>query len=174
MQEIQEKFKEIMNDPASKRKLFISIVLVGVIIVIASSTLFPSGEKQQAGDTKTDYTVYTDNLEEKLTDTISSISGVGSCKVMITLYKSSENVYAKNNDSKVDSDSKSESEEYVIYDGDNGESPILINEYFPNVQGVAVVCSGGDNPVVKEKVIETVSSLFSISSNRISVSKIKE
>jgi len=98
---------------------------------------------------------------------------VGTCKVMITLEKSDENVYATNSESKRDADSGSSKEDYVLYDQDSGESPLLLSAYLPNVQGVAVVCTGGDDPAVREKITTTVASLFGIPTNRISVSKLK-
>lgn len=171
---MQEKLKEMMADSSSRRRMFLCLILVGIIILIASSTIFPSGEKKQKETNQTDYDLYITELENKLESTIASIDGVGTCKVMITLQKTGENVYATDSEKKEDKESKSESDEYVIYDSDNGESPILIQAYFPNIQGVAVVCSGGDNTFVREKVTEMVSSLFNISSNRISVSKMKE
>lgn len=92
---------------------------------------------------------------------------------MITLEKSDENVYATNSESKRDADSGSSKEDYVLYDQDSGESPLLLSAYLPNVQGVAVVCTGGDDPSVREKITATVASLFGIPTNRISVSKLK-
>lgn len=105
--------------------------------------------------------------------TVASMDGVGTCKVMITLEKSDENVYATNSESKRDADSGSSKEDYVLYDQDSGESPLLLSAYLPNVQGVAVVCTGGDDPAVREKITTTVASLFGIPTNRISVSKLK-
>lgn len=63
------------------------------------------------------------------------MDGVGTCKVMITLEKSDENVYATNSESKRDADSGSSKEDYVLYDQDSGESPLLLSAYLPNVQG---------------------------------------
>lgn len=170
---MQEKMKEFFAQDGSKRRIFLVIILFGVILVIASSTFIPSGTKTEKTE-ETDYEAYTEALEKKLADTISSIDGVGSCKVMLTLAEAGENVYAQNKEHKRDADSQSENDEYVIYNDKDGESPVLVNNYFPNIQGVAIVCTGGDNPTVREKVIQTVMSLFNISSNRVSVSKIKE
>lgn len=41
------------------------------------------------------------------------------------------------------------------------------------VEGVAVVCDGGDRAAVRSEIIELISSLYGIGSNRISVSKMK-
>ena len=41
----------------------------------------------------------------------------------------------------------------------------------PTVQGVAVLCQGGDDVVVQARVTEAVSVLLGITTNRISVAK---
>lgn len=172
---MQEKLKEILADSSLRRKIFILLAVLGIIIVFLSSNTFSSSKKNEEQETTSfNYEAYTNTLEERLKNTISSIEGVGECNVMITLAKSGESVYAKDSESKTDDSSQSREDNYVIYDSEDGESPLLIDEYFPEVQGVAVVCSGGGDSAVREKIIETVSSLFGIPTNRISVSKIKE
>lgn len=175
MIKMQEKMKQLLSDYSTKRKVFILLALLGAILVLLSGGFSNSAKKDSAKEQTTcDYSAYTDVLEQRLQKTISSIDGVGECQVMITLKKSGENVYAKNSESKSDESSKSSDDSYVLYDSEDGESPLLIDAYFPDVQGVAVVCSGGGNNAVREKIIETVSSLFGIPTNRISVSKIKD
>ena len=93
---------------------------------------------------------------------------------MLTLKDTKESIYAKNSDEKNDESSYSKNYEYVLYDGQDGETPVLIKQYFPQIQGVVVVCDGADNTVVRENVINSVSSLFNIPTSRISVSKIKQ
>lgn len=176
---LESKIKDVVEylkrNDAKKIKIIIAVGLIGVIL-IAMSDIFAKDEKSTSSEATNDtsYSNYTNELEEKLCNIISSMDGVGECKVMITLENSKENVYATDNENKTDSDSESSKDEYVIYDSDNGETPVLIKEYYPKIQGVSVVCSGGDNIVVKEQIINTVTSLFNISTNRVSVSKIKE
>lgn len=176
---LENKIKDVVEylkrNDAKKIKIIIAVGMIGVIL-IAMSDIFAKDEKNTSSETTNDtaYSDYTNELEDKLCNIISSMDGVGECKVMITLENSKENVYATDNENKTDSDSASSKDEYVIYDSDNGETPVLIKEYYPKIQGVSVVCSGGDNIVVKEQIINTVTSLFNISTNRVSVSKIKE
>ncbi|MCC8016728.1 MAG: hypothetical protein LIO43_05135 [Clostridiales bacterium] len=118
-----------------------------------------------------DYAAYVSSLSDELNDIISSIDGVGDCRVMITLKNTKEKVFAENTEKSDSSGSTSENNEYVIYDSENGDSPILLKENFPAIEGVAVVCSGGDNVLVKEKIINCVCALFNISANRVSVAK---
>ena len=111
-------------------------------------------------------------MEDKTESIISSIDGVGKCKVMITLQETDENIYAQNLDENKNSGYISKKSEYVLYEDNNNDSPVLIKQSFPKVMGVAVVCQGGNNANVKEKIISAVSSLFGISTAKISVSKL--
>lgn len=168
-----EKWKELLKEPQGRRKVFILLAVLGVALVLLSGSLSSGSTSKSETTTARDYDAYVADLEGRLQKTVASMDGVGSCKVMITLEKSGENVYATNSESKRDADSGSSKEDYVLYDQDSGESPLLLSAYLPNVQGVAVVCTGGDDPAVREKITATVASLFGIPTNRISVSKLK-
>ena len=171
---IKEKMKTFISGDSKKVKIVVAIGLVGMLLIMASEMLGSNGKEQKKENTTNfSYNDYTTQLEEKLTDVISSIQGVGECKVMITLENTAESVYATNNENKSDEKSSNKKDEYVFYESSQGETPVLIKEYLPKVQGVTVVCSGGDDITVKEKIIESVTSLFNISTNRVSVSKIK-
>lgn len=173
MNKFKEKFSQFVNSK-NKNKIIIAVGVVGVLLILLSELNFgtASGENKKNADKDTDYASYVNSLNAELTELLSSIDGVGECRVMITLRNTSESVYAKNSDSSSSDNSNSSSDEYVIYDSENGDSPILLKENFPDIEGVAIVCSGGDNIAVKEKVIKCVSALFNISSNRISVTKL--
>ncbi|MEZ3420353.1 MAG: hypothetical protein K1V95_00205 [Eubacterium sp.] len=173
MNNLKEKFKEVMEKKKSKTKLLVAVGIIGILLILLSEISFPTAKKDTEV-TKNDYTSYAEQLDEKLTDIISSMEGVGKCRVMITLRSTSESIYAKNTENSQSTGSSSQNSEYVIYDGGNGDSPILLQENFPDIEGVAIVCSGGDNIAVREKIIQCVSALFNISSNRISVSKLSD
>ena len=46
---------------------------------------------------------------------------------------------------------------------------MLLSVKAPSVRGVIVVCDGGNNIIVKEKVTSAVSGVFGISTTRVSV-----
>lgn len=171
--EMTEKWKELLKAPQGQRKVFILLAVLGIALVLLSGNGTAGSKSKSETTTARDYDAYVADLEGRLQKTVASMDGVGTCKVMITLEKSDENVYATNSESKRDADSGSSKEDYVLYDQDSGESPLLLSAYLPNVQGVAVVCTGGDDPAVREKITTTVASLFGIPTNRISVSKLK-
>lgn len=171
---MKDSLSKIFSKDGKKIKIIVAVGLIGILLIFTSEIF--SKDNSQSGksnEASFDYVQYTAELEHKLNETISSIDGVGECKVMITLENSSENVYATDNEIKNSENTINQKDEYVIYDSQNGETPVLIKEYFPRVQGVTVICTGGDNTAVKEKIIQSVTALFNISANRVSVSKIK-
>lgn len=171
--DLKNKMSNFFASENKKVKIIMIIGAVGMILILLSSFTGSEYKKAEDNSSSFNYSEYTIQLEKKLTDIISNISGVGECKVMITLENSSENVYATDSEYKNNDDTVNQKDEYVIYDSKNGETPVLIKEYLPQVMGVTVVCSGGDNIEIREKIIDAVTALFNISANRVSVSKIK-
>ncbi len=166
---------DLFKDKNSKRKLIASLAIIGIALIFLSEVGARKSNSDNSPSTKSstlDYAEYVADLNDRLSDIIGKIDGVGECSVMITMQSTQESVYAKNKENSQNGGSVSESSEYVIYDGENGDSPLLINEKMPGVAGVAVVCSGGDNVLVREKIISCVCALFNIPSSRVSVSKL--
>lgn len=172
---IKDKFEAFLKGD-KKIKIFAAIGIVSILIILLSEFV-PSDTAKSTSSADTEeysYSEYISDLESETADIIGSIEGVGKCKVMLTLKNTNESVYAKNSEESSDESSYSKNYEYVLYDGQDGETPVLIKQYFPQIQGVAVVCEGGGNTLVREQVINAVSSLFNISTSKISVSKISQ
>lgn len=155
-----------------KKQLIIIIGIIGVMLIVLSE-LVSSPSNQKIDENEIDYQEYISMLESKTQDIISSINGVGKCKVMITLEQTNENIFAKNTDESTQNGHNSKKSEYVLYENENNDEPILIKQYFPKVYGVVVVCQGGDDDATKEAVISSISSLYDIPYSKISVSKLK-
>lgn len=171
---IIEKLKAFFKAKNNRIKLLVAAGIIGMLLILLSD-LSPGTASSSSDSSGTaggaDYISYVNDLDEQLSDIISSIDGVGECKVMITLKATSESVFAVNEENSGTDSSYSEKSEYVIYDGDDGDSPILLKENFPEIEGIAVVCTGGDSVAVREKVINCVTALFNLPSNRVSVAK---
>ncbi|MFR2018130.1 MAG: hypothetical protein ACLS27_05805 [Eubacterium sp.] len=86
-----------------KEKLLVFACIFGVVLILLSEVV-PSGISAKKSES-TDYRQYITSLEEKTENIISSIDGVGKCKVMITLQETDENFYAQNTDENTDSGS---------------------------------------------------------------------
>ena len=171
MNRLTEVFNGITK--GDKRIKFFAALGFAAILLILLSELTPSSTSVKEKKTEENYSDYIESLETETEELISSISGAGRCRVMLTLKNSKESVFAKNTDENTQSGSISIKNEYVLYDGQDGEAPLLIKQYYPDIQGVAVVMDGADNTQVKECVINTVSALFDVPVSKISVSKYK-
>ena len=111
-------------------------------------------------------------LEHRITTLLRQVEGVGDCQVMVTLESDSQAVYAADTLSSSGADgATSFSEQYLTVDTDTGPLGLLLTRLQPTVKGVAVVCDGGDNPVIQDRVIQVVATAFHISERRICVVK---
>ena len=167
-----EKFKNLIKRN-KKTAIILFIGFTGILLICLSETADKKASAETTVQNTENNTEYLVNLEERLTDIISSIEDAGEVKVMITLKCSDENVYAVNENIKNDESSNNYSNNYVIIDNRNEKEGIRLKVLEPEIKGVAVVCSGGDNPAVTEQIIKTVTTVLGIGSNNVSVSKMK-
>ena len=58
----------------------------------------------------------------------------------------------------------------VIIGSGSSEKALLIGYENPEIAGIGIVCSGGDDPIKRASIISVVSSAFNISTNKIFVS----
>ncbi len=150
-----------------KYKYALIILLVGVVLM-----LYPFGEKKdviQAEPSEKEA-----SMEERLEDILSQIDGVGSVRVLLTLKEGYSYTYQAD-EHRVLEDQKQENElETVLIRDENGaESPIITHTGYPVYEGAVVVCEGGDSPSVRLHVVNAVSDLTGLGSDKISVIKMK-
>lgn len=156
----------------NNKKTFICFIagLLGILLIFVSE-VFPKNQKNNKEKEKT-YVSYSNETEEKLADIISAVDGAGKTKVFLTIEESEEYVYAQNVSSdRKDNTQENEDKEYVIVDGNGGKNGLLVKTVNPKIRGVAVVCEGGDDPAVQQRIYSCVSASLGISTARISISK---
>lgn len=135
--------------------------------------LLPGGEKRGKTPPEQPQTADARTLEADLCSLLGAIEGVGDVRVMLRTASSGETVYAANTDAAAETrdaqTSKKEKNSVVIVKNAQGETGLVAKTTLPAVTGAAVVCEGGGDPVVRERVTETVRALFGLSTNHISV-----
>lgn len=145
--------KKISKDKLSsflssdKARTVFVIAGLGAILLIFLSGQFTSNEETADIKSEMSASTYSENLSLELVSMIENIGGAGETQVLLTLESSYE---------------------YVYLDDDKTLTKILE----PKVRGVAVACTGGDDPVVVEKVAKMLSTVLSVGTNNISVSKL--
>lgn len=173
---IKELFDRFILRVKNDRKLLFILILgiSGVILIVISSSESEDNTdiKNSVEMTSFNESVYIAELEKKLSDMISLISGAGNSKVIITLECDYETVYAKDGSLSKDDNSTDEDSEYIIIDSEKNQNGLLLKTVTPKVRGVAVVCEGGDNQYVRNAVTEMLTAVLDVGVNRISVSKL--
>ncbi len=153
------------------RKLGVAAGLV-LILIIFVSTLLPKPDPSPAAERLTAEETER-NLEKRLEALLAEINGVTSPKVMLTLDTTEQHVYAtdsKTGSSSDEAKSSDDSEETVVLIGSgSSEAALEENTVMPKVRGVAVVCGGAENPIIREKVVNTVAGVLDIGTGRIYV-----
>lgn len=173
-----------------KKNLLITLGLCAGIIFIILSFLIPnkSENKNNSGISETDNisiefskmttSDYIKEQENKLCEVLKRVKGISEPYVMITLDSSSEYIYATKNNSKESNSvnngntmSSKESQTDIILYSDvlKQESPLLVTEIQPKIKGVAVVCKGINSAEMQLKIINLVSTVLNLPTNRVYV-----
>lgn len=147
-----------MNEKATFKNMFKSekikkfIIIAGfagiALIFISTFFNFNIGENTELPDTPENAVEeYCSDMQASIKDMLESIEGVGRTKVLLTIENSVEYVYRDNSDTKT-------------------------KEIEPVIRGVVVVCQGGDNPVVVERVFSAVTKALNITTSKVCVTKL--
>lgn len=111
---------------------------------------------------------------QELEEILGQIDGVGMVKVLLTESAGAQTIYQTDDDITRSEDSERKNTQTVIVSGSNREELGLISTVkAPIYLGAIVVCQGGDMANVKLAVVQAVSNVTGISSDRISVLKMK-
>lgn len=130
------------------------------------------------------YLVY---LENRLTEVLANVAGVGHVQVMITLKSSREAVVeretpvSRSATNETDSlggsrvISQVETGDSVVYRSEGTDSePFVIKTLTPEIEGVLVVAEGAGSGTVNRTVTAIVQALFGVEAHKISVVKMAE
>ena len=98
-----------------------------------------------------------------------SIEGVGKAKVLVNVSSTEEYVYAE----EFKQGLSSTENEIVIIDSGSSKEALIKKVKIPEISGIVIVCEGGDDPKVCEKVYKAVSTALKIPSSRIYVAEMK-
>lgn len=157
-----------------QRNLILLLGAVGVVL-LAAPTLLPDSQTEPTGAVPqtTATEDYAQTLAQQLEDTLGRIRGVGEIRVMVTLARQEEYLYATNQtaESRTEADSaQSQSQQtHVILEQDGDDRPLVTTTVVPQIQGVLVVCAGGGDPLVQGALTQSITALLNIGASRVAV-----
>ena len=186
-----EKGRKLMDAIKADKKitLIVCIGLLGMLLLLASE--FIHLPKKQEAETpseniQTEYS-YAEDLEKRLTNIVSSISGAGKTKVMVTLENGVESVYAADEKQSVERSSgettgglvvnetsNSENEYIILQSNGSRDEGLVIKVIQPKIRGVAIVCEGGDSAYVQQRITQAVTAVLDIGASRVSIARMAD
>ena len=169
-------------------------ILAGILCCIVvwptkeeEKTVVPSFESENVPDDKTLLNIYIENQEKRLKNILTMVDGVGQVEVMIRASASQSYVVEKDitttNSTVLETDSQggtrqsqdSQKSETSLYtkDSSGNDVPWVIKELEPEIEGVLVAASGGDQEQVVREITQAVQFLFDSPVHKIKVVKLK-
>ena len=156
-------------------KYVLLVILAGVVLLL----LPPLWEKESAGEeeeTQAPQEVNTEDsaaaLERRLEEALSQIKGVGEADVILTLKSGPQKILAQDSETSISERGTEASVSSVLISRGSGEEDaIVVQQLSPQYQGALVICSGGDDPEVRLRLVEAVSALTGLGADKISVCK---
>ena len=153
-----------------KYKYVAIVLLVGLILM-----MFPTGKKSENNTAKKDAVLIPEEtFEEQLSKILQQISGVGSAMVLLTEASGKQTIYQSNSNTSTSNDTTSnQTTTVIVTDSERAQSGLIQQINPPKYLGAIVICQGADSPAVRLAVIDAVSKITGLGSDRISVLKMK-
>ena len=108
---------------------------------------------------------YAEQVEKQVEKICGQVRGAGAVDAVVTLKGGYRAVYA--------TDSQSSASGYknnmVLVGSGSSEGAVLICYENPELSGIGIVCAGGNDPVVRERILSLVCATFNIPSNKVYV-----
>ena len=183
-----EKFKWFEKLKKVKHiEIYLVVLLVCAILLIWFVDWGGENKTKKSGTTDSSLSTsstlkYAKELETRLETALSTISGAGNVKVMITFDGVTELVLAKNTDEKKSSttnvtgsgstnktETTTVSTEPILITENGATNPIVLMEILPEIKGVIVVAQGADNIKVKLDLLKAVQALLSVNSSQVEI-----
>ncbi len=175
MNNIFVKYAEKLKSP----KILIIIGVLGILLIFLSS-LGNGTDNKEAKASITEITAeeYRVSLEKDIKQIVKGITGSNNVTVVVTLESGMRYKYAdvtegastdKTEDNTISSSSELKQGYITVKTADGGEDALLVTTQMPEIRGVAIVCLGGDNEIIAEKIENTVTAALNITSQRVHI-----
>ncbi len=172
MNEYVSKYLKLLKRP----KILMILGITGMILVLITSFGGSKKETESLPDNSVLVEEYKKCLEEDIKETVKAITGSKNISVIITLESGIKYSYAdtreeslteKQESQNKTSDSAFKDGYIIVRDADGGEKALLVTAEMPEVRGVSIVCDGGDNEYIFEKIQNVVTAALDIKSGKV-------
>jgi stage III sporulation protein AG len=153
-----------------------TLTILGLLMMGFVLMMYVDGksDKPKTEETEIQYEVKEDDLNISLENILSQINGAGEVKVLLTYKYGRELVPAYDISEDYSNEGTSEkrkTESKVIMSDKN--TPLILKERYPQVEGVLIVAKGGGNENVRNALISAAQALLGVEAHKIEVLEMK-
>ncbi len=158
--------------PFLKKYKYVALVLlIGLVLMALPSKTATEKEPQSQSETILQPEV---TVSQQLSTVLSMIDGAGKVEVMLTVAAGEETVFQTNsNTSTSETATSTQISTVTITDADRNQTGLIRQINPPRYLGAVIVCEGADSPAVCLAIVDAVSKVTGLGSDRISVLKMK-
>lgn len=154
----------------SKYKYILLIMVAGIALLLLPST--NNSATQNTGISESEVNIL--SVEDQLSQILGSVKGAGKVQVMLSISNGEETIYQTNENHTSDADRISHDTDTVtITDSGRAQTGLVRQVNPPTYSGAIVVCQGADDPGVRLSIMEAVSKITGLRTDKISVLKMK-
>lgn len=152
-----------------KKYKFLFLVLLAGIMLMA----FPDG-RQEVKTPEPQMEQLQPSLQQDLAQILSKVAGAGRVEVLLTEAAGAETLYQTDDDSSSSDSSRELRRDTVLVTNASREENGLVRQIIPpTYQGAVVLCQGAEDARVRLAMVSAVMSVTGLSSDKISVLKMK-
>lgn len=154
-----------------KNRYVALVLLIGLVLMC-----LPGKQSQTTQEKKTETIPVQQevSIEERLSKILSQVAGAGEVQVLLTVASGEQTIYQTNDTLSNNGEStNSQSNAVTVTDSARNEQGLIKQINPPIYQGAIIICKGADSPTVRFSVVEAVSKVTGLSTDRISVLKMK-
>ena len=164
---------------SNNRVKIIAFMGFAAILMIFLSELLPKKSSDTANEPidepKIASSDYAQRAEKRLEELLSEIKGVGKAELILSVEGSEEYIYAEETETALEQkdNDKEKSEKYknkLFVSETSGKKDALVKKVInPRFNGALVICDGGGDAAVRERVIKAVSAALDLPASKICV-----
>lgn len=188
MDEFIKKIKKHLDNLDNKKfisNIFIVLVLSVILLVMLNG--YTSDDKKDGTtvlkESADEYTSlvkddYESHIEDRLSEILSKLRGVGKVDVMVTLEDSIEKIPASNVTTTREVTNELDSqggtrevsrEDETVQVVNTSNDVVVLKEVKPSIKGVIVVAEGAENAIIMETLYEAVKTVLGVAGNRVQI-----
>ncbi|MCM1529593.1 MAG: hypothetical protein NC093_06295 [Alistipes sp.] len=154
-----------------KRNRTAAIVILGCVglLLILLSSFLPGEEKEEEAAVISDAAgqlslgeQYRRETEKRLEELLEKVEGAGNVEVCITVGTGQRYVYAAEGKVSSSDNKREEEEKYVIVGSGSDRTPLIEKVETPEIIGAVILCQGGGDPAVAERMYKAASAALGI------------